>query len=311
MLVTHKSYVKQKRTAMKKLNLLALLSVMFMTVGLLSSCQKEDPNKSEDLNAVQKNAVVYDCHECVETWMDTRVTFDATHFIPQSSLGHMPENLYLDVYNDATTVYFRLYRLDDATIGYLQIGNQTAMNFDPPVTEYMWSQPLPMGWEACGKIEIKLIVGGVGQYVGHANFCEFYYFREVCEDNYECDGPSETAWAEGPRYTEKGNWAMYTEYRANTSVKIWAGQHNLAGTVHFSEVVDGQVTLHFELVDGWMFKNVQESLKIMTYTGIPPAKNPAPGQFSYKYDATGNTFSVTLPAAEYYGIHLDLMHCEY
>lgn len=303
--------LNKKHAEMKKLNFLAILSFMFVTVGLLSSCQKEDANKSEDLNRVLKNAVVYDCHECVETWMDTRVTFDATHFIPQSPLGHMPENLYLDVYNDATTVYFRLYRLDGATIGRLQIGvNQTAIIFNPAVTEYSWTQPLPMGWAACDKINIFLIVGGVGQYVGHANFCEDYYFRDICE-TFECEGPTETAWVAGTRYVQKGNWATYTTYEAGATRNIYAGQNMLAGTAHFSEIVNGEVTIHFSLVDGWIFNNVEESLKIMTYNSTPPAMNPAPGQFTYKYDATGNSFSVTLPAAPYYGIHMDLMHCEY
>lgn len=296
---------------MKKLNILALLSFMFVTVGLLSSCQKDEASKSEELNAVQKNAVVYDCNECVETWADTRVTFDATHFVPQGLSGgsQYPVNLYLDIYNDATTIYFKLYRLEGATIGYLQIGNQMPMNFNPPVTEYTWSQPLPMDWNPCDKIELKLIVGGVGQYVGHANFCEFYYFRDICE-TYECEGPTETAWVAGTRYVEKGNWATYTEYVPNTTVNIYAGQHNLAGTAHFSAVVNGEVTITFSLVDGWIFNEVEESLKIMPYWDTPPAKNPAPGQFTYKYDATGNTYTVTVPEAMYYGIHLDLMHCE-
>jgi hypothetical protein len=135
--------------------------------------------------------------------------------------------------------------------------------------------------------------------------CFFDIHLVVVNENCWCYEPKgETAWAFGPRYVSKGSWAMYTPFVANSTVTLFAGQTFEAGTVHFSENVDGYVTLTFTLNDEWSLKEFTDAIHIEGYDGLPPAKNPAPGQFTtYK----GNMLEVTVPFFAYYGIHLDLV----
>ncbi len=116
-----------------------------------------------------------------------------------------------------------------------------------------------------------------------------------------CYGRSETAWSTGPKFGQ--NWATYTPYNGTAQVvDIYAGQHYLAGTVSFSDVADGKVTLTIKL-NGWALKNVEESVKIQGYDTTPPAKT-APGQFkTYK----GTELTVTVGNYKYFGIHLDVI----
>lgn len=119
----------------------------------------------------------------------------------------------------------------------------------------------------------------------------------------ECYGGNETAWAFGNRYVEQGNWATYTKYEAGKTVEVYAGQHNLAGTVTFSDVVNGKVTITIAL-DGWASQNVSEALKIQGYDTPPPSSNPAPGQFTTYKGAIVE--EVVVDAFAYYGIHFDV-----
>jgi hypothetical protein len=294
---------------MKKNNLLAILSFLLITGGLLSSCQKEEKiNQYQKSTGEVKNGVI-DCGQCVATWAETMVTFDATHFIPQGSNVSNPTNIYLDVQNNETTIFYRLYRLNGETFKHLNIDGTVVMTYsDPPVTEYSWWASLPTDWAACDVKTTNLIVGGLDVHNAHFNACINYELRDICEEE-ECNGPTETAWAAGPRYTPKGNWATYTPYVANTTVTLYAGQTINIGTVHLGPVVNGMVTMHFELFNAWQFEAVSESLKIQGYA-TPPSGNPAPGKFANKFNATGSVYDVTVPAANYYGIHLDVQHCE-
>lgn len=117
----------------------------------------------------------------------------------------------------------------------------------------------------------------------------------------------ETAWSAGPRYTPKGNWATYTQYSANKMVTLFAGQVHVAGTVHFSPVDgDGNVTITITLNPGFRFDpDTDESVKVQGYAN-PPSGNPAPGQFANKADAETSPFSIVVPAANYYGVHVDV-----
>lgn len=132
----------------------------------------------------------------------------------------------------------------------------------------------------------------------------------------KCRG--ETAWADGDRYVEPGNWATYTEYVPNTTVTLFAGQTHEAGEVHMSEAdQDGNVTITITLNDGWELDPYdedgdgnpipnEEGVKIQGYDIEPPASNPAPGLFTtYK----GNDLTIVVPEFKYYGIHLDLIEC--
>lgn len=145
---------------------------------------------------------------------------------------------------------------------------------------------------------------GEGGKVGKNWFMKFEYCIAVCEDEppVEVCYQDETAWAAGSRYVAQGNWATYTPYVANTPVNVFAGQNYLVGTVTFSEVVDGKVTITLAALNGARLQGVAESVKIQGYE-TAPSGNPAPGLFTtYK----GNETTVIVDAYAYYGIHLDV-----
>jgi hypothetical protein len=127
-----------------------------------------------------------------------------------------------------------------------------------------------------------------------------YMFAYDC-DNVCYDYEGETAWSAGSRYVARGNWATYTAYSAGT-VNIYAGQHMLAGTATFSSVVDGKVTITIDLDEEWSFQEGDNAVKIQGYS-VAPSGNPSPGRFTtYK----GNDLKITVPAYNFYGIHLDV-----
>jgi hypothetical protein len=119
----------------------------------------------------------------------------------------------------------------------------------------------------------------------------------------------ETAWAYGSRYTDQGNWATYTPYVSGSTVILYAGQTMNAGTVQFSAVSGGTVTITITLASGWRFAPVPENVKIQDYA-TAPSGNPSPGLFDWKgtADSGSNTFSIVVPANNYYGVHVDVQH---
>ncbi len=120
-----------------------------------------------------------------------------------------------------------------------------------------------------------------------------------------CEWIGESAWAAGIRYVTGGNWSTYTPYVTGSTVTLYAGETNEAGTVHFSASIDGYVTMTIELNDGWRFEDVEENFKIQDYA-TAPSGNPAPGLFAYKGYATEDSFSIVVPAADYYGVHINV-----
>lgn len=295
---------------MKRTKLLGIFAFLMMMGGILSSCQKDETLKQDNANSNELKVVEIDCNECLDDWAESLETYGPSYFVPQSSNIPAPTNIFLDVWQDATTIYYRIYVNGGYPIRFLRVDGNVIFSYtlqDPGVTEYSWSEPLPADWDACDLIRTNITVGGLFAHgIPYYDACIDYLLRDWC--NWEC-GESETAWAAGPRYTPRGNWATYTPYNdLAQTVNIYAGQTNLIGTVTFSAVNNGQVTLTFDLNDGWRFEDVAESLKIQTYANAPSG-NPAPGQFAYKYDATGDSFTVTLPDANFYGIHLDVAQC--
>jgi hypothetical protein len=129
----------------------------------------------------------------------------------------------------------------------------------------------------------------------------------LCQMLAPCEWEGETAWAHGPRYEDQGNWATYTSYVPNSTVILYAGQTMDAGTVHFSEAVDGFVTITITLNGGWRFFDDpgMENVKIQDYENAPSG-NPAPGGFDHKGYATGSPFSIEVPANSFYGVHVDV-----
>jgi hypothetical protein len=128
----------------------------------------------------------------------------------------------------------------------------------------------------------------------------------------------ETAWAQGSRYVNKGNWAMYLAYPgADGTVDLIAGQNMVAGEVTFSASVGGIVTITIELFEGWRFalnpigeENglpiYDNNVKVQDYAGKPPGKNPAPGLFLWKIVADGDMAEIEVPYNNYYGVHVDV-----
>jgi len=116
----------------------------------------------------------------------------------------------------------------------------------------------------------------------------------------------ETAWSAGSRYNQRGNWATYSPYAAGSSKDLYAGQNMLAGTVTFSAVMDGKVTITITLNEGWVFDArdaKKDNVHIQGYSAAP-AGNPAPGQFADKKMAEENPFVISVPAANFYGVHV-------
>lgn len=112
----------------------------------------------------------------------------------------------------------------------------------------------------------------------------------------------ETAWSAGERFTQRGNWATYTEYEDGLEVDLFAGQTHEAGTVTFEEADNDHVKITITLNAGWSLKNVDEPVKVQGYDEAPSG-NPAPGKFTtYK----GEYLEITVPAYAFYGIHLDV-----
>lgn len=135
------------------------------------------------------------------------------------------------------------------------------------------------------------------------------YCVEECDETEvitKCEG--ETAWAAGNRYETPSNWATYTAY-AEGSVKLFAGQTHDAGTVAFSAVVIGKVTITITLNEGFSFQAVAENIKIQDYA-YAPSGNPAIGGFAHKASVSGVvSYSMEVPANHFYGVHVDVLRC--
>jgi uncharacterized protein YaiE (UPF0345 family) len=90
-----------------------------------------------------------------------------------------------------------------------------------------------------------------------------------------------------------------------SSIVLYAGQSMEAGTISFSAVNNGSVTITITLNAGWRFKNSAENVKVQDYA-TAPSGNPSPGLFLWKEYATGSTYSFDVPANSFYGIHVDV-----
>lgn len=154
-----------------------------------------------------------------------------------------------------------------------------------------------------GAIEENKEVAGTSLCAASVNFA--FATTEVCNKCYA----GETAWAYGNPYPRTkaggGNWAMYTAYTTN-DVKFVAGQKMDAGTISMSAVNDGKITITITLNEGWRFKPVMGNAHIQDYASAPTVGNPAPGQFMWKGNADGTSFSMQVKANNFYGIHADV-----
>jgi len=147
-----------------------------------------------------------------------------------------------------------------------------------------------------------------------------------CWNPEEEEGPplgcwaNETAWADGTRYTRRGNWALYTEYEypvVEQTEELLAGQTMHAGTVTFSAPAGGMVTITIELGEGWRFAMIpvgedpygqpiwDNNVKVQDYASAPSG-NPAPGGFMWKTFAEGDVGEIVVPVNNFYGVHVDV-----
>lgn len=155
--------------------------------------------------------------------------------------------------------------------------------------------------------------------ISHITFC---VSPDPCDSEQETCYEEETAWADGDRYTNRGNWATYTAYPGDGGVvDIYAGKNKNAGTVTFLDNLDGTIDLNISLDNDFVFYYdlsdpvADDNVKVQDYTSAPSG-NPAPGQFDHKESAAfgSSSYTITVPLNNYYGIHLDVAKvedCEY
>lgn len=120
----------------------------------------------------------------------------------------------------------------------------------------------------------------------------------------DCTGYDETATGAGTQWPGTKNWFMYTAYSPDP-VDLIAGQHYDAGDI--TMVRDGaQTHITITLHDGFVMAPVENNVKIIDMAKAPK-KYVQPGAFPHKFTEEGPTFTVTVPTASFYGIHLDVV----
>ncbi|MDH6342033.1 hypothetical protein M2480_000413 [Parabacteroides sp. PFB2-12] len=238
------------------------------------------------------------------------------------TVGNDKENLYVTYALDASWSLSdtKLFVGDDADIPFN--GNNPQMGHfpyktthSPAVNTFTYVIPLEE-ISACVTVAAqgdvvplegkKESAWGEGDALGKNGSMKFEYCVQECIEvpAEPIDYQTESAWSAGDRYTEQGNWATFTAYTGEElTVPVIAGKSIEVGTVTFSEVVDGNITITIALTGGWELNAKKtETVKIQGYD-VAPSGNPAPGQFAtYK----GESLVVDVPASEYYGIHLDV-----
>lgn len=126
---------------------------------------------------------------------------------------------------------------------------------------------------------------------------------------------SDTAWGAGSRYLTRGNWGTYTAYEPNKTVNFYAGQTKLAGTVNFSAIVDGKVTMTITLNEGWRFRmkpvndaegQYANNVHVNGYDLEPKGITPIPGSFPWVKVAEGSSTTIEVPAYNFYGVYADV-----
>ncbi len=149
--------------------------------------------------------------------------------------------------------------------------------------------------------EMALAIGTANPFTGRPNGgCEVWWEGFT----------SETGWADGIRYTEKGTWATYTPYAGEAkTVTLYAGKTLEAGKVAFSTSAYGKVRITITLNPGWYFGKRYDNVKIQGYASAPSG-NPSPGRFAWKRLAVNSPLSITVPQNNFYGVHVELLHVD-
>jgi len=175
---------------------------------------------------------------------------------------------------------------------------------DQQSAQVRWYQTFPAPTNGCGS-GVHLVTLVSGAELADKNF-----------GNNKLVFKGETAWAANGdealqlAYSglEPGNWATYVEYAEKTTT-LFAGRTMNAGSVTFSAVADGKITITVNLGPDWGFEDVSENLKVQDYA-TEPSGNPAPGLFAHKKtcpDALDPyTCSIVVPANAFYGVHVNV-----
>lgn len=317
---------------MKTTNLLQLLIVAVLSSMVLISCSQDQEEML--FNADQPNGIVSAPLKVgsVDTeYCGTPLTVDLlagkTIVSGSVTVANDEDNLYVTY---STTdgwlmSQIHLYVGTSAGLPVNKAGNPTIgqfpykVSFSPYAASYTFTLPLStfpevmtvaahaVVFKTDGSGAIVQSETGWGNGINFAKSwaMKYEYTKQVCvvEPPVEQCYQTETAWAAGTRYTNRGSWATYTTYAAGTK-NIYAGQTIPVGTVSFSAISStNTVTLSIVLSNGWMLnQETTESVKIQGYD-MAPSGNPSPGLFTtYK----GTSLTVTVPAYVYYGIHLDV-----
>lgn len=313
---------------MKTLRLLSSVFLMAATFAL-TACEKEVQQPVVDQYAVEMFT-----RADLSSYFGTPAVVDflaGQHTLAGTiTVGNDAENLYI-TYETTGDWMIKATHLYAGTPEGLPVNKQNSPQnghfpykgtFSPYTTSQTYTIPLselPQCLTIAAHAEVVKVVDGVvvqsetawgkGDKIGKSWAMKFEY----CIQTPPQDDPDpvveyqyETAWANGGKYNTggKGNWATYTPYIGEQEVILYAGQTHVAGTVRFSEVIDGEVTITISFNDTWSLNNSKTmQVKIQGYDNAPSG-NPAPGQFlTYQ----GSDLVITVPAFAFYGIHLDVM----
>lgn len=303
-----------------------MFAALFIAAAVLVSCQKEeilDVDNGAILKSVEASSGCNDCLDADEPeYVQKTITMDYTAG-PQGSVTVVIYNTPTQLVYSFTSIPSDIHKIDIGGVTYFNSSSPQAPATEPFVVPIDLVAKYGENWGCTlvnDLIEVRRTPGdngtGPGMYISAQTN---YTLIPVCKDDPEevCDWAlksTESAWAAGSRYVTRGNWATYTKYVSGATVTLFAGQTISVGTAQFSPVVNGEVTITVQLNAGantkWEFSDVMESLKVQHYS-TAPSGNPAPGLFAWKQNATGSSAIITVPASNFYGVHLDVSKWEW
>lgn len=137
--------------------------------------------------------------------------------------------------------------------------------------------PEPMEWTIGGEDSCKDFTWTI-QNIGSKRV----FYRAELIETIETVVGSETAWGEGTRFRDPGNWATYFTYHGSpVEVELIAGKHHHAGWVRVGEDSEG-FYVKYETIGGWKISETHLEVK-SSLNDIPNNPGgPIPGRFTYK-----------------------------
>ena len=264
----------------KLFSLLLILGVAFL------SCQKEEISEmsGKAKKSIKRSGLrdAANC-SCVTDYSESLVTYSQA------------PDIKVEVWNDATTIYYKVYRLASGNIGNLWVDDVSQGG--SPSDEYTFTKSAVA---SCAEVTTKLRVVGIQD--SPAEFNVVYKMVTLCISDclaYTYD----TGFGGENKGGGKAWWYYYTA--SSGSKTVYAGKNKPAGTV----VVDGSGNYTISLAPGWeLDPGASESVKIQGYDSVP-ASRPAAGLFSGSSSYKGTSSIGSVSPKPYYVIHLDLRQC--